>query len=448
MSDETLTAASNRRRATPAVPGVLVVFAAGVPDSRAVRWEAKRLTLGRGDGCELRIDDQQLSRRHLDVKYLGEGRWAVGDLGSHNGTFVSGVQISGESVHVGEIVIVRAGNASVLLLLSDISAFMSGTVIVTDRVAGPTTKRLLDDIARAAGAGANLLIQGESGTGKEFAAKTYHARSANARGPLVIVNCAEIPKNIAEAELFGAKKGAFSGAETDRVGHVVKADGGVLFLDEVGTLDLELQPKLLRVAEQRIVQPLGGGAARKVNVPIVSATNVDLRDAVERGTFRRDLLARLGQERVELAPLRSRLEEIPPLVMLALREAELPHMRPTAAFIEACLLREWPANVRELIAEVQRAARRVAASGDNELYGDDLDPLAGRRPTRERGAPPAGSPSVAPADAAAADDDESRVDELVTAYLETGSVDRARAHVGMSRSAAYRWLKRRGVLKT
>lgn len=210
---------------------------------------------------------------------------------------------------------------------------------------------------------------------------------------------------------------------------------------------MELQPKLLRAVEQRIIQPLGGGPAKKVNALLVCATNEDLRAGVERGTFRLDLLARIGQERVELPPLRERLEEIPHLVMLALRQAELPQMRPTGAFIEACLLRDWPGNVRELIAEVQRAARRVARTGEQELFAEDLDPLAGRRPSKE---PPRERSSLAPPPgeaATAADQDEARVDDLVSAYVETGSVDRARVRVGMSRSAAYRWLRKRGVLK-
>lgn len=430
------------------MPGLLVVFVGGAPDARAVRWEGKGITIGRGDDCDLKLDDKQLSRKHLDVKYLGERRWSVADLGSHNGTFVSGARIAGETRHqADDVIVVRAGGGTVILLYADMSSFAYSTVFVTDRVTGPASKEMLDAITNAASAGANLLVQGESGTGKEFAAKKYHAKGRNARGRFVAVNCAEIPKNLAEAELFGAKKGAFSGADADRLGYFGQADGGVLFLDEIGTLDLELQPKLLRVVEQHLVQPLGGGAPKKVNVLLVCATNVDLREAVERGTFRRDLLARIAQERVELPPLRTRPEEIPHLVMLALREAELPQMKPTASFIETCLLREWPANVRELIAEVQRAARRVAATGEVEMFAEDLDPLAGRRVARER---PKDRSSLAPPPgeaAATADDDEARVDELAAAYIETRSVDRARARVGMSRSAAYRWLRRRGVLK-
>jgi transcriptional regulator with GAF, ATPase, and Fis domain len=445
--DETMTAPAGRRRGGPPMPGVLLVFAGGAPDSRPVRWEGKRITVGRGDDAELKVDDKLLSRRHLDAKYLGERRWSVGDLGSHNGTFVNGARIEGETTHQGDVIVVRAGGATVILLFADMSAFGYSTVLVTDRVTGPASKEVLDAIANAASAGANLLVQGESGTGKEFAAKTYHAKSRNPRGPFIAVNCAEIPKNIAEAELFGAKKGAFSGADADRLGYFGKADGGTLFLDEIGTLDLELQPKLLRVVEQQVVQPLGGGAPKKVNVGLVCATNEDLREAVERGRFRRDLLARIAQERVELPPLRARPEEMAHLVMLALREAELPQMKPTASFIEACLLREWPANVRELIAEVQRAARRVAVTGEVEMFAEDLDPLAGKRVSKER---PKERTSLAPPPGeavTAADDDEARVDELVSAYIETGSVDRARARVGMSRSAAYRWLRRRGVLK-
>ena len=195
------------------------------------------------------------------------------------------------------------------------------------------------------------------------------------RGELVTLNCAAIPKELAESMLFGAERGAHSGAHAATRGHLREAHGGVLFLDEVAELALEVQAKLLRALETKTVIPLGATAPRPADVAVVSATNADVRAAAGAGRFRHDLIPRLAQREVHLPPLRARPEEIPFLIQLErARQAGAPPA--SARFVEACLLRRWALNVRELFIAVDRAA--AAARG--------------RAPCRRRSAPRASRP--------------------------------------------------------
>jgi DNA-binding NtrC family response regulator len=262
-------------------------------------------------------------------------------------------------------------------------------------------------------------------------------------------------KSIAEGLLFGAKKGAYSGADAEQTGYFVAADRGVLFLDEIGTLDLELQAKVLRAIEYKVVHPLGATSPKRVDVGICCATNVDLEAAVEAGAFRRDLYARITQEVVHLPALRDRREEIPHLVHLALRQAEHPEVRPTSEFIEACLLQAWPTNVRGLFAAVTRAARRVVAARGRDLFAADLpgstrSTSSAPEASRASSLPPPEPPSIVPTphptrEEALPSPDDIKLERLKRAYLEHGGdVEAAARSIGMSRTTAYRWLKKLG----
>ena len=215
-------------------------------------------------------------------------------------------------------------------------------------------EQVLTLVRKVADTEATVLITGESGTGKELVARAIHSLSSRRSLPFVAVNCAAIPRDLLESELFGHVKGAFTGAIRDKTGKFQSADGGTLFLDEVGELPVDLQPKLLRVLQQREVEPVGGTTLRKLDVRVVAATNSELDQAIVRGTFREDLYYRLAVIPVHLPPLRERQEDIPLLV----RHFTAKHGGTSVTFTPELLLQlqkePWPGNVRELENTVER----------------------------------------------------------------------------------------------
>jgi transcriptional regulator with PAS, ATPase and Fis domain len=221
----------------------------------------------------------------------------------------------------------------------------------------PAMRHLFAVLERAAQSDVTVLLEGESGVGKEVLARAIHTRSQRAGGPFVTVDCGAIPSSLIESELFGHERGAFTGATHARSGVFEQADGGTIFLDEIGELPLDLQPKLLRAIEAREVRPVGANAARAVDVRIVAATNRRLAEAAASGEFRRDLFYRLAVARIVVPPLRERREDILPLarsfVRAATRDAcaELP-----ADFAALLGSYAWPGNVRELRNVVERWA--------------------------------------------------------------------------------------------
>lgn len=240
-----------------------------------------------------------------------------------------------------------------------------------------------------------VLILGETGTGKELVARSLHEQSLRAEKPFVPVNCGAIPENLVESELFGHRKGAFTGAETHRKGLVEVADGGTLFLDEVGELDKQIQVKFLRFLESGEIRRVGENEPFRVNVRVICATNRSLREMVEAGEFRQDLFFRINTFEIHLPPLRERREDIPELVDHLIerhaRQRKKPGVSPEAiAVLQAY---EWPGNVRELANVVERA---LILAGDGPITPDHL-PLHIRD---SAGSPPVVKPSVHTAPAA------------------------------------------------
>ncbi len=240
----------------------------------------------------------------------------------------------------------------------------------------PSMKQLVGQVQRAAQSTATVLLTGESGTGKEAIARLTHDASRRARGPFVPINCGAIPRELAESELFGHEKGAFTSAMSAHAGVFERADGGTLFLDEVGELPLELQVKLLRVLEEKLVFRLGGKTALSVDVRVVAATNRPLEAAVAKGTFREDLFYRLNVVRLALEPLRSRTEDVLPLArtFLARHAASLGRPPPplTDEVQRALLACPWPGNARQLSNALERAL--VLKADDGALSLVDLPP--------------------------------------------------------------------------
>ena len=235
-------------------------------------------------------------------------------------------------------------------------------------IASVEMQRLLEIVARISKTNASVLITGETGTGKEVIARSVHHFSHRSAKPWVDVNCAALPHQLLESELFGYEKGAFSGADGTKPGLFELASGGTLFLDEIGELDLQMQVKLLRALDGAAYYRLGGTRKVQVDVRIVAATNVDLIAAVEKGLFRRDLFHRLEQVRLDVPPLRNRSGDVRALAAYFLSQ-EAPHLRFSERALESLESYSWPGNVRELKNAVMRGG--CMARGD-EIGIEDL----------------------------------------------------------------------------
>jgi two-component system NtrC family response regulator len=244
---------------------------------------------------------------------------------------------------------------------------------------------LLDTAKRAANSEATVLIAGESGTGKEVLARLIHQHSPRAQRPMVAVNCAAIPENLLESELFGHVKGAFTGAVSNRKGRFQAAAGGTLFLDEIGELRLDLQAKLLRAIQERVVAPVGADQPEAVDVRLIAASNRDLYAAIGQGTFREDLYYRLGVILLHLPPLRERREDIPGLVAHFLLKLGAPAgVRFSAGALARLKAHPWPGNIRELQNIVERA---VILRKGLLIEADELQLAAPSQPKTENGLP-------------------------------------------------------------
>lgn len=231
----------------------------------------------------------------------------------------------------------------------------------TPRLVGqsPAMRRVLDVIHQVGPTEATVLVLGESGTGKELVVRAIHASSPRHAGPLVDINCAALPGDLLESELFGYVKGAFTGAVGNKPGRFQMAEKGTLFLDEVGDMPTHLQAKLLRVLQERTVEPLGGTQAVSVDVRIIAATHQNLPGLVASGAFREDLYFRLNVLEINLPPLRERLEDLPLLTRHLLRKLSLKNRKPfrdvAPGFLEALAAYRWPGNIRELENVLERA---------------------------------------------------------------------------------------------
>ena len=230
----------------------------------------------------------------------------------------------------------------------------------------PPILEVLKIIEKVADTDSTVLVQGESGTGKELVARALHQNSSRKEEEMVVVNCAAIPDHLLESELFGHERGAFTGATYQKIGKFERAHGGTLFLDEIADMSIELQSKLLRTLQEREIERLGGTKVIRVDVRIIAATNQDLRQAIEAGTFRQDLYYRLNMIPIHLPPLRTRQEDILVLAEYFLQKHSKAHNQPTRLISqkarELLMQYDWPGNVRELEYSILRAV--LFAEGD------------------------------------------------------------------------------------
>ncbi len=311
--------------------------------------------------------------------------------------------------------------------------------------ASPAMAHVMAQVRRVAPTEANLLILGESGTGKELLARSVHELSNRRPGPFVPIDCTSLPANLLESELFGHERGAFTGAVARKRGLLAEANGGTVFLDEIGELELPLQAKLLRALEERRVRSVGGTAQTPIDVRVVAATNVDLEQAVKGGQFRSDLYFRLNVVQVTLPPLRSRLGDVAELLHHFLadfaRGADRPAPRVSPEALEAIETYDWPGNVRELRNVAQRL---VVLDDDGRITTADLPEAIRGWPNGTRGA--MGPPL----------EYEQAREESQTAFLRQyvrqlldyhgGNVSRAANAAGVSRRTLHRWLADLGTV--
>ncbi len=338
--------------------------------------------IGQSPACTLQLSDRMASRRHASVDVL-ETRLHLVDLASTNGTAVNDVGVNdaylrpGDVVRLGQTVIrVDLESEARVIAFSDASSF--GRVVGASR----EMRRLYPLCERLAAATVPVIIEGETGTGKELLAESLHEMGPRAAGPFIVFDCTAVPPNLVESELFGHERGAFTGAVATRKGVFELAHGGTLLIDEIGDLDLTLQPKLLRALERSEVRRVGGDRPIRVDVRILSATRRDLDHEVQAGRFRDDLFHRLAVTRLELPPLRRRQGDVP---LLAQAFARLLGMAPEALPEQVVRRWEdyaWPGNVREL----RNAVSRYLALGDFELA---QDPEGAAAATDPRAAPAA-----------------------------------------------------------
>jgi sigma-54 dependent transcriptional regulator, acetoin dehydrogenase operon transcriptional activator AcoR len=444
------------RQAAPSDAGLVLLCAEPIDSAPSVvPLPGHPLVIGREPPRGgLRLEQAAVSRLHAKIVYDRGAFWLT-DLESRNGTFVLG-QRAGERVTLQQGDEIRIGDALFKFVTSGIDQYLpyrvDGTVIATasrrstlvpELVGGLQMDRVAKNVESAARTDLPVLVQGESGTGKEIVARAVH-RLTGRSGAFCAVNCAAIPGNLFESELFGARKGAYTGADRDKTGIIMAANGGTLFLDEVGDMPLEMQAKLLRVLEAREVRPVGATLPEPVDVRIVSATHRDLRALVAEERFRGDLLARLHGYDVLLPPLRARKEDVYPLSRHFLAQCGKPGARMTFGFLLALCDYDWPFNVRELEVAVRRA---LADARDDVLDVSHLPEMLRRRAesygTRSdatSGAESEAEPSRAPAPNA--EDLRKRL------AFHKGNVAAVARDLGRDPKQVHRWMQKYGISPT
>jgi transcriptional regulator with PAS, ATPase and Fis domain len=336
-------------------PSVQLTVVGGPDRGLAAKISGDTARIGTGDRCAIRLSDPTVSRLHCALE-VRRNAVRVVDSGSTNGTFIDGVRVRDADITAGSTL--RLGATTIRVDLNDelVQVPLSDKTRFCDVIgASVEMRRVYALLERVAVTDTTVLIEGETGTGKEVVARAIHDSSPRARGPFVPVDCGSISESLIESELFGHVRGAFSGAFSSRPGLFEEAQGGTIFLDEIGELPSALQPKLLRVLETREVRRIGANTAKRVDVRVVAATNRDLAQSVNEGSFREDLYFRLAVVSVKLPPLRARREDIPGLVQHFYERTKGEGATAPPELVAALVARAWPGNVRELRNMVERA---------------------------------------------------------------------------------------------
>jgi DNA-binding NtrC family response regulator len=446
--------------------GLVLLYAPGYAGfSPAYLLHERDLIIGRDPASGICIPEASVSRQHARVHYK-DGHWTLTDLGGRNGTIVDGEFVREVALeHLHEI---RVGDAIFKFVAVGAESYarhrIDGAILggapgedldpLRRRggiVGGYQIDRLAVALRRIAPTQLSIILLGESGTGKEVFARQLHEWSGPRRsaGAFQAVNCAAIPANLLESELFGYKRGAFSGADRDKIGIVRAADGGTLFLDEIGDMPAEAQAKLLRVIQSKEVVPIGATTPERVDVRIVCATHRDLLRLQQAGTFRGDLYARLNEYNMLLPPLRERKEDIYALCRALLHRHGRPELGMTFPFMTGLLHYDYPFNVRELEAFIKRG---VALCDGTELDTPHL-PLEitelmkgyalvkgpGHAPSPVHGGTPAEDPGARGAHV------PTEAELRASLAQHRGNVAAVGREFGKERMQVHRWMKKFGI---
>jgi DNA-binding NtrC family response regulator len=393
-------------------------------------------SIGSHERNDVVVDDPSVSRFHCEVTVDGQGV-KVRDLGSRNGTLVDGMRVVEAWLRPGALL--RLGRAALRFELGEDSNRV--TLSKSERFGllvgrSPAMRATFALLERAAASEVTVLLEGETGTGKEGAAESIHQMGPRKDAPFLVLDCGAVPANLLESELFGHERGAFTGAVSRRKGIFEEAEGGTVFLDEIGELQPELQPKLLRVLERKEIRRVGSNSAQPVDVRVVAATHRDLRAEVNGGRFRADLYYRLAVLKIPLPSLRQRPEDIPLLVERFLERSSAPAQARaliTPVFLAQLQRGSWPGNVRELRNFVERCLVLEEALQVGEGF------VAGDSPSWDASLP-------------YADARERAIAAFERGYLEAlldrheGNVARAAQAARMNKVYLYRLLHRHGLM--
>jgi DNA-binding NtrC family response regulator len=353
-----------------------IQVSAGPDEGKSLVSDKERLRCGAHPTNDLVLaEDRTASRHHFEIINTERG-WLLVDLNSTNGTFLDGRRI--ERAYLSAGAQIRAGSSTLTFAPID-----EEVTVEPDRegelcgLVGQSVqmRQVFALIKKIAPMDVSVIIGGETGTGKELVARAIHELSGRKKGPMVVLDCGAIPPNLIESELFGHEKGSFTGAMMERPGAFERAHGGTIFLDELGELRFDLQPKLLRVLENREVRRVGGNDTLEVDCRVIAATNRDLPKEIAAGNFREDLFFRLSVINLQLPPLRQRREDIPLILKRALAEPETVarhgKKRISPEALSLLMAYAWPGNVRELMNVLSHV---LAFSEGEEVLPEHLPP--------------------------------------------------------------------------
>ena len=425
------------------------------PPARIQLGGVTHVVLGRGDlgvaraggALAVTVPDDRMSRAHAQV-IRRDDRFVLEDNDSKNGTFVNGRGARSTLLHSGDVIEVghtffvyreevphgSSAAPSIFAASPDPGELPLATCL-------PSLARQFERLARVAASHIPVVVLGETGTGKEVVARALHRMSMRS-GPLIALNCGAIPATLIESELFGARRGAFSGAVSDRLGLVRAADGGTLFLDEIGELPGPAQIAMLRVLQEHEVTPIGATRPIKVDVRVMAATHQPLDRMVEAGTFRADLMARLGGLKVSLPALRERREDLGLIIQnVLLRIGADQHVQLSRQAARAVFLYPFPGNIRELERALGLAVTLADANGVIEL--EHLPEEFRSSEGKSSSAPESGSPSKPKrARRPGSNDDEHKARLLALLAQHRGQVANVARAMGKARMQIHRWIRR------
>ena len=428
--------------------------------------KSEKIRIGRDATCAIVFPEQAVSRQHAELEYHNNA-WYLRDLGSANGTIVDGISV--DEIELADLHEIRVGDNILKFVAKDaqnyvgygIDGLMVGNAKrlssgLIELVGGLSIDRIGEQIELVAPTPLSVLILGESGTGKEVVARELHRLSGRS-GPLHAINCAAIPPNLIESELFGYKRGAFTGAMRDKPGIIASADNGTVLLDEIGDMPMDAQPKLLRVIQTGEVLPIGATQARNVNVRFICATNLDLSTRVNENRFRGDLYARINLFRLTLPPLRERKEDIYQLSRALLDRNNHTDIHLSFQAMLALLHYDWPYNVRELEGVLLTAALLAKGSVIEPRHLDEkvqavMERYGAKRPPSASsatriGVQPDSEPAPVPRNRQrhrASTPTKEDLCQLLSNHQ--GNVAAVAGELGKERNQIYRWMRHHNIV--